>query len=378
VTPDGKPIANQNTGAYVWDSYHAGSAHFFNDSGHDNTIGWMKGSSRNDWWTNVSSTMPNNVHWSGTVTTATEVAEHTAWQARLAQSGGGGTGSGGGDTVVPDPTPPPPPNPPPTVPVPPTVPPPTPPTVPPPTPIDPPVDNNGGGPTDLPPIDFPPVDDPPPLPPVDDNPVEPIDFSGSVYHDKDGDGVRDSGELGIAGRTVYDDANGNKKLDAGESKAVTNSSGHYSLSLMPGNHTLREVVPSGWYATAGAAGTKMSLAADGDVSGATDFGTSKYARISGSVFRDRNRNHVRDAGEAGLAGATVFIDANNNGWIDVGERRVKTGADGKWTFGNLKAGNVIIRIRPADKSMLRTTASAFKHRVASGSTFSGKDNFGYV
>ena len=115
----------------------------------------------------------------------------------------------------------------------------------------------------------------------------------------------------------------------------------------------------------------------GGVNGSTTFGAAKYGTISGNVFRDADHDGVRDAGESGLAGATVFIDRNNNGWIDPGERTFKTGADGKWSFGNLKAGTYIIRIRPADRSMTRTTHSYFKHRVGSGSEF-GKDNFGYV
>src|SRR5262249_53768675 len=108
VLADGTKIAAQNTGLYVWDSYHAGSSHFYNDSGHDNVSGWVQGSSRNDWWTNVSSTMPNNTHMSGTITTATEAAEQAAWKTRglahsdVNNSGAGGDttiGGGGGDTV---------------------------------------------------------------------------------------------------------------------------------------------------------------------------------------------------------------------------------------------------------------------------------------
>jgi hypothetical protein len=80
--PDGRTIQNQNVGAYVWDSYDAGSSHFYNDSGHDNTIGWVQGSSRNDWWAPVSSNMPNNIHMPGPITSSTEAAELASWQQR--------------------------------------------------------------------------------------------------------------------------------------------------------------------------------------------------------------------------------------------------------------------------------------------------------
>jgi hypothetical protein len=80
--PDGRTIQNQNVGAYVWDSYDAGSSNFYNDSGHDNTIGWVQGSSRNDWWAPVSSNMPNNIHMPGPITSSTEAAELASWQQR--------------------------------------------------------------------------------------------------------------------------------------------------------------------------------------------------------------------------------------------------------------------------------------------------------
>src|SRR4029077_12260933 len=38
--------------------------------------------------------------------------------------------------------------------------------------------------------------------------------------------------------------------------------------------------------------------------------------ISGIKFVDVNGNGVRDAGDTGVAGITVFLDANNNGVLD--------------------------------------------------------------
>src|SRR5207249_4314039 len=155
-----------------------------------------------------------------------------------------------------------------------------------------------------------------------------IDFSGTVYQDKDGDGVRDRGEAGIAGRTVYADVNGNGIFDADETSTITDSAGHYFLSVVPGDYSIKEVVPAGWYETT----------ADDTSNNGGDFGSARYASISGSVFRDANRNHKRDRAEHGLAGATVYIDTNNNGWIDAGEKTVKTLADGNWKFAGLTVG----------------------------------------
>ena len=42
VLPDGRVIQNQNVGIYVWDSYGAGSSRFYNDTAHDNVVGWVQ------------------------------------------------------------------------------------------------------------------------------------------------------------------------------------------------------------------------------------------------------------------------------------------------------------------------------------------------
>jgi len=225
-------------------------------------------------------------------------------------------------------------------------------------------------------IDFPndPTDPTNPTSGIND-PIEPIDFSGVVFNDRDGDSVRDSNEVGIAGRTVFADANDNGALDAGEVSAVTDAGGHYDLQVNPGSYTLRQIVPNGWYQTLGGSGLRRT-AGTSDVDGLA-FGETKYASIAGAVFRDRNRNGKRDAGEAGIAGWTVYIDSNNNGWRDANERSVKTDANGKWRFGNLKPGVYNVRVCQKDKSLHRTTASYRKHTLFSGSSITN-DLFGYA
>jgi hypothetical protein len=85
--PDGRRIADQNVGAYIWDLYKAGSSGFYNNSGRDNLIGWVKGGGRNDWWIPDATSFTNNTRWPGEVTTATEAAELTRWRDKLTSSG---------------------------------------------------------------------------------------------------------------------------------------------------------------------------------------------------------------------------------------------------------------------------------------------------
>lgn len=80
---------------------------------------------------------------------------------------------------------------------------------------------------------------------------QPATISGTVYNDKNGDGNRDAGEGGQNGVTVYLDKNNDGNPDAGEPKAVTGSTGAYTISdIEPGNYpALREVRPAGFNCT---------------------------------------------------------------------------------------------------------------------------------
>jgi hypothetical protein len=62
------------------------------------------------------------------------------------------------------------------------------------------------------------------------------------------------------------------------------------------------------------------------------------AEIVGQIWNDANANGVQDAGEFGLANRTVFLDDNQNGFLDTGERSTTTDATGNYKFANLNAG----------------------------------------
>jgi hypothetical protein len=86
---DGRAIAAQNVGAGIWNANGEPSSRFFNNTGHDNLIGWGNVTSyqgRNDWWVPDASSWVNNTHYSGTVTHTTELSELTLWQQKLTVS----------------------------------------------------------------------------------------------------------------------------------------------------------------------------------------------------------------------------------------------------------------------------------------------------
>ena len=88
VLPDGRPVAAQNVGGYVWDAGH-GKARgtFFGNGGTGNVIGWVKGRGRNDSWTPDAAVWAGAVALPNPVTPADEAAANDEWRARAARAG---------------------------------------------------------------------------------------------------------------------------------------------------------------------------------------------------------------------------------------------------------------------------------------------------
>src|SRR5262249_13398877 len=120
--------------------------------------------------------------------------------------------------------------------------------------------------------------------------------------------------------------------------------GNYTIAgLEPGTYTVREVPQTGWVQSAPAAPAfTVDLDAGSDVTG-IDFGNFRPVTLSGQKFHDLNGNGVKDPGEPGLAGWTVFLDLNNNGVLDPGEPSALTNAQGNYTIANVNPGTVVLR-----------------------------------
>jgi hypothetical protein len=79
----------------------------------------------------------------------------------------------------------------------------------------------------------------------------PASVTGTVIGDDNGNGARDSGELGLAGIAVFADLDGNGTLDQGEPSTTSGAGGTYALTgLKPGGYVVRHVVPAGRNCTA--------------------------------------------------------------------------------------------------------------------------------
>ena len=194
--------------------------------------------------------------------------------------------------------------------------------------------------------------------------IRPIEsVSGVIWNDVNGDAHRQKDEVLIGGVTVYADLNSNGELDESEPFTISSSDdnqfGTYTLELGPGRYTIRQLVPEGFQETFpnGIVGPILPIFDDfpfnpynvvltpGDQLQGFNFGnqSTKPGSISGVKWHDENGNAVRDEGEEGLAGVTIYIDANFNGTLDKGELTAVTGEGGKYQITGVTPGRYHVR-----------------------------------
>jgi probable HAF family extracellular repeat protein len=117
-------------------------------------------------------------------------------------------------------------------------------------------------------------------------PTQSAVLRGSVYVDDDRDGVKDSGEAGLAGVVIYLDQNNNKVLDATEARTITDSSGAYRFGAVPlsSDVIVRQTAPSGYQqlTPANGFGRHANVSTPKTVSG-LDFGNVKITNVATSL-----------------------------------------------------------------------------------------------
>jgi uncharacterized protein (DUF2141 family) len=181
-------------------------------------------------------------------------------------------------------------------------------------------------------------------------------ISGVVFSDANRNSARDAGEPGLPGITVFLDANDNGTPDAGEPATVSSAdlfytpaideSGTYSFTHLPaGTYHVRQVVPAVLSATPAAARVSTFDLVPGEDRRNVNFAdVFRPNEIHGMVFDDANKNFVRDSGEAGLPGVTVYLDLNRNNILEPAEPRTLTAADGTYSFlTDLAPGSYVVR-----------------------------------
>jgi len=265
-------------------------------------------------------------------------------------------------------------------------------------------------------------------------------ITGSVFNDANNNGVRDSGEIGLAGVIIYADLNKDGKLDPGDPSAATAADGSYTLSSLTSgtSYLVREVVPAGYAETAPIGyGGMVTAAADhvvagpvfgdvllstvpmdfsylvklargygkpgtfanGDLNGDGNVGfqdlvilARNYSKrltswpvttspsggssITGTVFNDANNNGVQDSGEMGLAGVTVYADLNHDSKLDPGDPSTTTAADGSYVLSGLTAGTTYTIREVVPAGYGETAPSGYSAQVTAAAASVAGPTFG--
>lgn len=219
---------------------------------------------------------------------------------------------------------------------------------------------------------------------------------GNVWHDVDGDATEDPGDDGLSGFTVklYDDADGDGEIDAGESvlaTTTTDSNGNYAftdISHSDGDDFIIKVTPPTlltkvWTETVESTGgtgdldNEIAIAdlTSGSISGSHDFGYTQKdtSNIGDTLYIDFNGNGILDSGEEGIANVTVYLykDVDRDGKIDDGvDALIKTDvtdSSGNYLFEDLPNGSYLVKVDTSDSDFPDKTTATADPDINSGS-----------
>jgi hypothetical protein len=175
--------------------------------------------------------------------------------------------------------------------------------------------------------------------------------SGTKFHDLNTNGTRDTGEPGLGGWTInlYQDTDpkGTYNGEAVFQTDVTEANGSYSFAnLFSGDYIVCEVLQADWFQSAPTSAptgetlvtncpgspntTGYAFTMGGGDRENNDFGNFQQGSVSGTKFKDKDDDGVKDAGETGLSGWKIHVF--NSAGTEVSGSPVTTDGSGNYSI----------------------------------------------
>ncbi len=153
-------------------------------------------------------------------------------------------------------------------------------------------------------------------------------IGGLLFNDLNKNGVRDSGEAGIAGIEV--------DLTGDDNRTVfSDSTGHFMIdSLYPGSYIVAANSYYWYFSSPPSQYYEFDNLLGGITIDTANFGgflSSRSSSIGGWLFYDRNKNGVKDSGETGIAGIEVDLYGDY-------DRTTYSDSTGHYMFDSLYSG----------------------------------------
>ncbi len=188
-------------------------------------------------------------------------------------------------------------------------------------------------------------------------------ISGMKFEDLNGNGIKETGEPGLAGWTI-------NLAGPMTASVVTPAGGAYSFtSLLPGDYTVSEDLQAGWVKTLPtAASYAVTLDLGGQAVVDQDFGNFKLAVVSGKVFLDFNRDGLFNVGEPGVDDVTVNLNTLTT----------VTAGGGLYNFAAPVASYTLSIVVPSGRYIIAPASGNYPINVnASGVVFAGNFALNY-
>lgn len=169
-------------------------------------------------------------------------------------------------------------------------------------------------------------------------------IASTVWEDRNGNGIQDSGETGVAGVTVkLVDAKG-----ATVATTTTDAKGDYAFTTAVGDYSVQVAKPAGYTFTGQDKGGNDAVDSDVDATGASatftvkagatidpaDAGVYRAASLGNKVWYDCDGDGIQDAGESGIQGARITLLDENGKAVAA----TVTNRSGEYAFTGLKPG----------------------------------------